>query len=279
MMKDAHVAVIVRTFSRIRDVEDLLHLIRTRWTSCRYTVFVAHNGESSGYPATQVIREGSYYVQVENNEGHIYGARSLVRAGFEAARAMGGFTHYLFIESDFWLLDDSLIGQALCAMRDGGRGVASTIWVERARSLAVDFFIVEAGHLHAHPELLDWDAHPERYLGAVIPEDDVHIIRQLRCVHLPGVLRFLPLHRYLIDGNRFRIFKDAPALTHHWETLDHDEDTAMAIKEGLANSLVPGCFPGVDPVALPFGLSLPRLSLFVPQSYWFKGRKHYQPSA
>lgn len=279
MKREAHVAVIIRTFSRIKDTEALLQLIRSRWTSCRYTVFVAHNGESSGHLATAELRENAHYVSVENNEGHIYGARSLVRAGFKAAQALGGFTHYLFIESDFWLLDDKLIAQELCAMDEKGCGVASTIWVERARSLAVDFFMVEAGYMHAHPELLDWDDHPERYLGIVVPKKDVHIIRQLRGVHLPGVLRFLPLHIHLIDANRFRIFKEAPALTHHWETLDRDENIAIAIKKGLANSLAPGCFSEVEPIALPVGLFLPHWSLFVPQSYWFKGRKAYQGSS
>ena len=275
-MKDAHVAVIIRTFSRIGDTEALIHLIQTRWTACRYTIFVAHNGESSGYPATENIRQNSHYVPVENNEGHIYGARSFVRAGYKAARAMEGFTHYLFIESDFWLLNDSLIEKTLNSMREEGHGIASTIWVERQQSLAVDFFIVEAGHMHAHPELLDWDAHPERYLGTIVAGDDLHIIRQLRSVHLPGMLRFLPLSVRLIEMSRFRIFKDALALTHHWETLDRNAETGMAIKKGLANSLAPGSFPGVDPVPLPAGLFLPRWSRYIPQSYWFKGRKIYQ---
>lgn len=266
-----NIAVIVRTYSRIMDIEALIHLIKTRWSRYSYTIFVVHNGEKDGHHATDAIKLNTEYVPVENNEGHIAGAKSLVKAGFRAARDFGGFTHYLFIESDFWLLDDSLIEKQLQNMADQSSPIATTIWVESRRSLAVDFFMVEADFMHAHPELLEWDGHPERYLGDLLSGSKVCVIEELRPTHVPSLLRKLHLPASLADGGRFRIFTAAPAVTHHIETLDKDTVKGMAVKKGLANAVAGEIlFDDVPTVALPKELFWQKYSRYVPQSWWYK---------
>ena len=266
-----HTAIIIRTYSRIMDTEALIHLIKTRWTRLSYTIFVAHNGEKDGHHVTDFIKSNAVYVSVDENKGHIGGAKSLVQAGFKAASSLGGFTHYIFIESDFWLLDDTLIENLIKKMTAQNTPIATTIWVENRHSLAVDFFIVKSEFMHTQPALLDWDDHPERYISKILSESDVSVIEELRPVHLPRLLKKINFPATVVDGGRFRIFAHAPAITHHVETLGPSPQKGMAIKKGLANALVEeSIFPDAEPVVLPRSLIWQKLSRYVPQSSWYR---------
>ena len=265
------IAIIIRTYSRIMDTEALIHLIQSRWTRLSYTIFVVHNGEKDGHHVTDFIKSNAVYVSVDENKGHIEGAKSLVQAGLKAASSLGGFTHYLLIESDFWLLDDALVERTIHRMESTRSSLATTIWVENKRTLAVDFFIAEANFLHSHPELLDWDEHPEHYMREFLSDIPICVINELRPAHLPNILRKLHHSIRVVDGGRFRIFPKAPALTHHIETLDQDPAKGLAIKKGLANALAKEkIFSDADDVPLPSGLFWQKWARYVPQSWWYK---------
>ena len=266
-----NVAVIMRLYSRLLDAEGLVRIINTTWTRHNYTLFVAHNGAGDGFVASDALRAAGHYVPVATNAGHIGGATALVQAGYRAARACGDFSAYLFIEADFWLVGDALIDEALSSMRREERPVASTIWVERNHSLAVDFLLMDGAFLRDNPELLDWDDHPEQYLSARLYPDRVHIIECLRPTHVPGLLRLMiPFGARTSVKGRFRLFPKAPALTHHLENLSANPLRAIAIKRGLANTLAGRRVFDDPPVRIPWQSVLQPLSRFVPQSSWFK---------
>lgn len=267
------IAVIVRVYSRLLDAEGLVRIINTTWTHHEYVLFVVHNGVADGYVASEALRAAGHYVPVEKNEGHIRGAAALVQAGYRAAREYGNFSAYLFIEADFWLLGDRLIDEALSSMRREQRPVASTIWVERYHSLAVDFLLVDGDFLRDNPDLLDWDDHPERYLGTRLYPDRVHILEALRPPHVPGLFRLLiPFGARSSVKGRFRIFPKAPALTHHLENLHANPLRAIAIKRGLANSLAGWRVFDDPPVRIPWQAALQPLARFMPQSSWLRRR-------
>lgn len=266
-----NIAVLIRAYSRILDTEALLHIIKTKWIKHKYTVFIVHNGANDGHTATNYMKENSHYIQVKENTGHRTGAASLVKEGFNVLKKRNDFSHYIFIESDFWLLDDNLIYNYLKKMDKNKTKIAAAIWVEKIRSVAVDFFIADADYLKKNSLLLDWDNHAEQYFAKYIPHEDLTIIEELRPTHLPKLARFLNLSIQLVDGGRFRIFPKAIALTHHIETLASDKNKAIQIKKGLANSLAKTeIFPAIQNVPAPQKLSIQYFSKFIPQSWWIK---------
>lgn len=266
-----NIAVLIRTYSRILDTEALIYIIKTKWIKHNYTVFVVHNGENDGYAATNYIKENSHYIGVKENTGHRSGAASLVKEGFNVLKTWQNFSHYIFIESDFWLLDDNLIDNYLEKMDKNKTKIAAAIWVEKIRSVAVDFFIMDADYLKKNSQLLDWDNHAEQYFAKHIPHEDLTVIEELRPTHLPKLARFLNLSVQLVDGGRFRIFPKAIALTHHIETLASDKNKAIQIKKGLANSLAKTeIFPATPNVPVPQKLCIQYFSKFIPQSWWKK---------
>ena len=268
------IAVILRVYSRLLDAEGLVRIINTTWNRHDYTLFVAHNGAADGFVASETLRAAGHYVAVENNAGHIRGAATLVQAGYQTARTCGDFSAYLFIEADFWLLGDGLIDAALTSMRREQRPVASTIWVERYHSLAVDFLLIDGTFLHDNPDLLAWDDHPEQYLAARLYPDRVHILECLRPTHVPGLLRYMiPFGARTSVKGRFRLFPKAPALTHHLEDLDADPFRAITIKRGLANTLAGRRVFDEPSLRIPWQATLQPLARFVPQSAWFHKRR------
>ncbi len=279
MENKKNIAILIRTYSRISDTEALIHIIKTKWPKHNYTIFVVHNGENDGYLATEYIKKNSYYIQVKENTGHRTGAASLVKEGFNVLKTQENFSHYIFIESDFWLLNDNLIDNYLRKTDKNKTKIAATIWVEKIRSIAVDFFIADAEYLKKNSQLLDWDNHAEQYVAKHLPYEELTIIDELRPTHLPRLARCLNLSIQLVDGGRFRIFPKAPALTHHIETLDPDKEKAIQIKKGLANSLAKTkIFPAIQDIPTPPKLYLQYFSKFIPQSWWIKYIKKHMTS-
>lgn len=271
MENKKNIAILIRTYSRILDTEALIHIIKTKWVKHNYTIFVVHNGENDGYPATKYIKNNSHYIPVQENTGHRTGAAKLVQEGFNVLKTQENFSHYIFIESDFWLLEDSLIDNYLKKLDKNKTKIAAAIWVEKIRSVAVDFFIADAEYLQKNSQLLDWDNHAEQYFANHIPSEYLTSIEELRPTHLPRLARCLNLSIQLVDGGRFRIFPQAPALTHHIETLDSDKEKAVQIKKGLANSLAKTeIFPAIQNVPLPPKLFMQYFSKVIPQSWWIR---------
>lgn len=265
------VAVIIRVFSRIEDALGLIHIIRTQWKSHEYTLFVTHNGKESGFVFPENSLDDVNLIEVKENSGHRTGAKDLLLASFDYLDA--DFDFIAFIESDFWLLNEGLMLEAIEANKD----IASTIWVESRKSIAVDFFVVKPDFILKHKALFDWDVRsPETSFGQYLREHkaEMYIFQTLRPIHAPssmrGSLKFLPFGSSY-EGGRFRLFEEAKVLSHHVEELEK----GIRTKRTLANKLAQKEIFSVEKVDTSYKLALfekniQKIARFFPQSAWFK---------
>lgn len=263
-----NIAVIIRVFSRVEDTKALVSIIRKYWTQNNYTLFIAHNGLESGYVLDDSLREYAEIIEIKENSGHRTGARDLVQKAYQHIEKRKDFDYILFIESDFWLFDEKLIQKAIESDKD----IASTIWVEKRKSLAVDFFLVKSTFIAKHQEILNWDASPETDMGIACREAkaSIHIFPELRPTHAPSLLRasfkncFESTH---YEGGRFRLFPRAKVVSHHVEDLPE----GMKTKKSLANALINERFFEEDLYSLSFkDLYIQKIAGLFPNSGWFK---------
>lgn len=268
--KPDKIAVVIRVFSRISDANALIRIIQKNWKCIDKEIFVLHNGESSGFPASDLMKSCGHYVNVTFNSGHRTGARDLVQTAVKVLAGYSEFTHYLFIESDCWVLNDKTIVDALRGMKKFKKPCASYIWVAKRRSYAVDFFIVESRYAHSHPALFTWDAHPERYFSKVA-QYDTFIFNDMGIVHAPSMLKRCKISPLILSNGRFRIFPNASALTHHLEEMGcKSNEEALTLKKSLANALSGvELFPNVPVIKFPKDLIWKKISKYIPQSSWF----------
>lgn len=280
MSSKKNIAVVIRVFSRIEDTLGLIHIIREKWTSHNYTIFVSHNGRKSGFVFPENSLQGVTLIEVEENLGHLGGAGSLVYAAFD--HITEDFDYAIFIESDFWVLDENLILEPLTSDFD----VACTIWVESHKSMGVDFFILKQSYLAKNKELLNWgkSSHAERIFPENIVAEyyvktqaKVHIIQSLRPIHVPKLetklMRILPV-KDSYDNRRFRLFPKASVVTHHIENIPNGIVTKKQIANALAQEEI---FKDVTPYTLRFmEKNIQQIARFFPQSSWF--RKEYWKS-
>jgi len=280
MSSKKNIAVVIRVFSRIEDALGLIHIIREKWTSHNYTIFVSHNGKKSAHIFPENSLHGVTLIEVEENSGHLGGAGSLVYEAFD--HITEDFDYAIFIESDFWVLDENLILEPLTNDFD----VACSIWVESIKSMSVDFFILKQSYLAKNKELLNWgkSSHTERiYPENIVAEyyiktqAKVYIIQSLRPIHAPSSMRklvkVLPAKNSLCGG-RFRLFPKASVVTHHIENIPN----GIVRKKQIANALAQEeIFKDVPPYTLRFmEKNIQQIARFFPQSSWF--RKEYWKS-
>lgn len=261
------IAVIIRVYSRIEDTKALLSIIKKYWLRHNYTIFVAHNGAKDGYVLDDIIYKQAELVEVKENSGHKTGAKDLVNAAYRHIKQCSTFDYILFIESDFWILNDQLIDDAIKSQAD----MSTSIWVEKIHSYAVDFFLVKKTFLDAHSEILDWKSSPEADMAKMCHKvgAKMYFFKNLRPIHAPTLLRkclspwLKPSH---YDGGRFRLFPKAKALSHHVENLKH----GMSTKKALANAMLgEQCFPAPTFTLSFFDKYIQRIARFVPHSGLF----------
>ncbi len=234
------IAVIIRTYSRVEDTKALVEIIKKKWKNNNYTLFIAHNGKKDGYFLDPSLSENATILEYDNNSGHRTGARDLVQNAYAHIENNNNFEYILFIESDFWLLDEKLLCDAIKSKKD----ISTSIWIEKRQSLGVDFFLVKKAYLDANKELLNWADSPETDMKRAFDKNiekqgkaSLYIFDELRPIHAPSLMRkifksFLKLSHY--EGGRFRIFPEAMAVTHHIEDLENGIDE----KKALANALL-----------------------------------------
>ncbi len=245
-----NIAVIIRTYSRVDDAKALVDIIRNLWTQHNYTLFIAFNGATDGYVLDKSLADSAEIIEVTGNLGHIPGARQLVQQGYEYIKNNNEFDYIIFIESDFWLLDEALILEALASQKS----LATTIWGEHTLSLAVDFFIVKKDFLDNHPQLISWPTIPELDMRDELAKigEEVYIFENFRPISVPSPMRqllgsFLP--ETICFGKRFVLFSEAKALSHHVECLKE----GIVSKKAIANTLLNRqFFPNIPPHCLSF---------------------------
>ncbi len=235
-----NIAVIIRTYSRVEDTKALVEIIEKKWKKNNYTLFIAHNGKKDGYLLEPCLSEYATILEYENNPGHRTGARDLVQNAYAHIENNNDFEYILFIESDFWLLDEKLILNAIEADKD----MATSLWIEKRQSLGVDFFLVKKAYIDKNKELLNWADSPETDMKKAFDESvgtngkaSVYIFDELRPIHAPSLMRKLfksifKARHY--EGGRFRIFPKAMVVTHHIEDLVN----GIEEKKALANALL-----------------------------------------
>ena len=262
------IAVIIRVYLRISDCEALIHIIRKNWVLNDYEIFVVHNGEEDGHQATQIIKECNY-IRVISNSGHRSGAKDLVKAALQKVSTSTKFTKYIFIESDCWVLDDKIVLDALNGMKNNNKFCASYIWVPKRYSFAVDFFVIDANFANNHPELFEWDEHPERYFSR-LASTDTYLLSSMELVHAPSILNHLNISPLVLSKGRFRIFPKSLTITHHLEEMGLENNTkALEVKKGLANTLTKKeIFKDTAPYRIPKDIYFKTLAQYIPQKHW-----------
>ncbi|MBI9109876.1 hypothetical protein [Maridesulfovibrio ferrireducens] len=264
-----HIAVIIRVYSRVDDAKALVQIIQQYWKKNKYTLFIAHNGANDGYILDEEIRQQAEVIDVTENSGHLSGATDLVKKSYAHIQCRQDIDYVLFIESDFWIFDDALINEGILS----GADIATTIWIEKRKSLGVDFFLIKKSYIAAHPEILKWEASPETDMRNFAHESKakIYIFNGLRPVHVPALMRNLFEHMFspiYYAGGRFRLFSKHKALSHHIEDLPK----GMHTKKAIANALVQEIFFADIPLyPLSFiDLFVQRIARYVPQSSWYR---------
>ncbi len=249
-----NIAVIIRVFSRVQDTKCLVEIIKKKWTTHNYTLFVAFNGASAGHKLDDYVYENAQVLEVNNNSGHRTGARDLVQNAYNHIKNDNNFDYLLFVESDFWLLDERLILEGIESDKD----LATTIWIEQRSSLAVDFFLLKKQALATHTELLNWQDSPETDFRNAVRNAglSVHVFNALRSIHAPSSMKKILKNSFkpcFYEGGRFRIFEKAKVVTHHIEDLESGLDE----KKSIANSVLQEDF-------------FENIALFFPQGSWLR---------
>ncbi len=264
-----NIAVIIRVYSRVEDAKALVQIIKDFWNMHNYTLFIAHNGKKDGYVLDDETKDKAEVIEFNTNTGHRTGARDLVQKGYAYIKENCEFDYVLFIESDFWLFDETLIDKAI----QSGKDLATSIWIEKRQSLGVDFFLVKKEFIDVHPNILDWDKSPETDMRDQFnkAQGSLFIFEELRPIHAPSLMRktlknFLKNTHY--EGGRFRLFTKAKAISHHVEDLQYGIQT----KKAIANALIEqNYFQNIYSYSLTFfDKNAQQIAAYFPQASWFK---------
>ncbi len=264
-----NIAVIIRVYSRVEDTKELVHIIKDKWKLNNYSLFIVHNGANDGYLLDEELANYADILEVTTNSGHRTGARDLVKGGYNYIKKREDFDYVLFIESDFWIFDDKLIQAAIQSDKD----LATTIWIEKRKSLGVDFFLVKKPFIDEHSSILDWDKSPETDMRDNFNKTNgkLHIFKELRPIHAPSLMRktfknlFSPTH---YEGGRFRIFIKAKTVSHHIEDLTN----GMNDKKSIANAMLGyDYFKNSAKYTLTFlDKYAQKIAAYFPQASWYK---------
>lgn len=214
---DERIAVIIRVFNRVEDLQRNLAIIRKCWTRAQYHVIVVFNGAAAGITLPpEVAQLCDELVVLSDNAGHMKGNAQLLWEGVGLIPSDCRYT--VLLEADTWLLDDHLIIRYRDALECTGTSWASAEWVEKYWSLAVDFALARSELLCGRREqLFRFDASPERRFAELFRREGIGFlyIRELMPVHVPASLRLLRVGY----GGRFRLFTRGPLVTHHIEDM------------------------------------------------------------
>jgi len=266
------IAVLVRTHHRMQDLEVGLAAIRRHWSRHDYHVLVVSNGLAAGIEVPPGVREsGAEVVELSENPGHLRGNSQLLREGLR--RLPREAEHVVLLEADTWLFSDRLVDLALERMARDRAVWASATWLDRYHSVAVDFAVADARYLREHPEILDFERHPETRIASGILRHGARYVPlpELMPVHVPRFVRsVLPA-----QGGRFRSFPDGPMVTHHIEDLPGGLQEKLAEANYTIGAREFDVPMEKDPVRERHRrrriLALARLS---PRSAWFRRPRH-----
>lgn len=208
------VAILLRVFDRIIDLEYNLRIIRDTWISFNYHIIVTSNGREKGFvPSPESLLLVDRFVEVSENSGHLTGNSELLLAGIEHIPSDCLFT--LILEADTWVYGDEIIKKYVDKLQKNNAVYASSNWYDRFYSLATDFALIRTSYLKSNTNLLAFSSYPECHVAEflVIDKQKYQYITENMPVHLPGYIKSFPF----APRGRFFIFPKSKMVTHHVE--------------------------------------------------------------
>ena len=137
------IAILIRVYDRIEDLENNLKIIVGTWLCNDYYIIVVSNGYNNGY----VINKDSLQyidklVVLDENAGHKKGNSQLLLEGMKYIPHDCEFT--VILEADTWVYKDYTIQQYIKEMSEDEKIVwASADWYDKQYGLATDIAIIK----------------------------------------------------------------------------------------------------------------------------------------
>ncbi|SHF28688.1 hypothetical protein [Dysgonomonas macrotermitis] len=214
------VAILVRVYDRVEDLNYNLQIIRDTWHTFDYEIIVISNGYKDGYLINENTKQlVDNLIILDHNWGHRKGSAQLLQEGRKHIPDDCDYT--IILEADTWIYSDDIVSKYVRLLDDKVNVVwASADWYDKDYSLAVDFAIVKSDFIRTHFDLFDIDLYPECYIANYLKKADVGFISitENMPVHIPS---YMPKYPCIDDSanKRFYIFPKAKMVTHHIEFL------------------------------------------------------------
>ncbi len=214
------VAILIRVYDRIEDLENNLRIIIDTWLRHDYYIIVVSNGYSNGY----IIDRNDHkfidkLIVLEENAGHKKGNSQLLLEGIKHIPEECDFT--IILEADTWIYGDRLIKTYIEELSENNNTVwASADWYDKQYGLATDFAIIKTDYIRKNPQLFNFDLFPECYIANFLRDTHVKYIwiEENMPVHIPS---YIPKYPYVNNSKekRFYVFPESKMITHHIEFL------------------------------------------------------------
>lgn len=214
------VAIIIRVYNRIEDLENNLKIIRNTWTENAYYIIVVSNGYSHGYTISEEAKTLiDELVILEENAGHKKGNSQLLIEGLQYIPK--GYDYTMILEADTWVYKDTTVSKYIQLMEKSPNVVwSSADWYDKQYGLAVDIAIIKTNYLLDNPKLFDFELFPECYISNYLRDTNAGYIwiKENMPVHIPS---YVPKYPYVNNSKekRFYVFPNARMVTHHIEYL------------------------------------------------------------
>lgn len=212
------VAIIIRVYSRLEDLDLNLKIIRDTWIRNNYYIIVVSNGAEDGYSVSDDSKALiDKLIILDKNEGHMSGSNQLLHEGIKHIPEDCQYT--LILEADTWLYGDDLLIRYISKMEQSEAVWASADWYDKYYSLAVDYAIIKTEYLRTDKYLFNFGDFPECYIANCLRDTNSKyiLIKENMPTHVPSYAIKYPYtdkkHR------RFYIFPNSKMVTHHVETL------------------------------------------------------------
>lgn len=213
-----NVAIIIRVYDRIDDLELNIHIINSLWKYHNYKIYIVFNGKSDGFCLNNSIVENvEKVIELDQNSGHIKGNSQLLLEGISHIQHLP-YDYVIILEADTWLMGDDLIERYISLLDNSSAVWASSEWMEKRYSLGIDLAIIDADFIFSHyKELFDFSASAEMWIAEYIMHLNANFIyiSEIMPTHRPTAIKSI----YNADGGRLRIFPLANMVSHHISSL------------------------------------------------------------
>lgn len=266
-----NIAIIIRVFDRISDLDFCINAIKTFWQHNNYYIIVISNGKKQGYNISNFSKSHvDKYIELPENAGHLHGNSQLLLEGIKHIPADCKYS--IILEADTWIFQDNLIKKYTQIMEKSKIVWASSEWIEKYYTLGLDFAIIDSSFIINNSEIFNFTVHAEAFIYNYLEKYKFKniYIKENMPVHIPSFLRKF----YNPSGGRFRAFLKSKMVTHHIEDLKN----GIAEKQEIANAILGYRHFNVgsenDMKKIRCELKVINFLLpFIPKSKWFKKKR------